>query len=315
MPPTLMSLVCCFAAFATGGLFPTTAAAQPDKTQSENGPSNRELERRINDLERRVKHLEAENYSLKGTLSVLQFIDDARAGENVQIEIDGQIVATLFVSNRDWGNSRPVDVAAVVKSVASIIFSTVTPSQPIEVMIVRSKYGPRALTHRGPQGEYIVFLNTGDRLWAQLAYQLAHELGHVLCNELTEYAPQHWFEEAFCEAMSLWTLAQMARVWQTDAPYPSWTSYAKSLADYHDEIVESIDHPDDLANWYSTHRDLLDNQPYDREKNRIIAFQIAQQAKTKPDILRVFLYLRCRGPETNTIESLFAVWLEECPDG
>ncbi len=275
--------------------------------------SNRDLVQRIEQLEQRVAALEAENRQLRGQNSATKFLDDANDGQRVEIKNGDRLLATLVVGQRGWGDSRPQDVAAVAESVAKTIFTVMAPQDTPTIILQRSEHGPRALSDRGPNNEYVVLVNTGDRLWAQLAYQLAHELGHVLCRELDEHAPQHWFEEAFCEAMSIWTLEQMATSWQTDPPYDVWKSYAVSLGNYAADVRKQVDRPADFGKWYTEHRNLLDRDPYDRDKNRIVAEHIANRASAKPEYLIAFLHLRTTPPSVNSMESILGAWISSCP--
>ena len=272
------------------------------------------LEQRIADLEQRVARLEKENRRLLGARSVMHYIHDSQDGQRIAISLEDKVVANVVVGQRGWGESRTEDVAAVVESVARTVFTTIPPQDTPTIIVLRSEHGPRALSNRGPNNEYIVLLNSGDRRWAQLSYQLAHELGHVLCREVNERAPQHWFEEAFSEAMSIWTLEKMSQTWKTNPPYQTWASYADSIAQYVADIRSRVQQQKNMSAWYAKHRQVLDKEPYDRDKNRIIAAHIATQAKTRPDYLRAFLYLRTSKPSSNTIESLFQAWHSSCPN-
>jgi len=278
------------------------------------GQSDRGLTQRISDLEHRVQQLERENRNLRGTISVMPYIQQALDGHRVEVKRGDSPTAELIIARDGWGESRPQDIAAVSRSVAQTVFSAIQPIDTPSIIIARSEHGPRTVAHRGPKGEYIVLLDTADRHWAQLAYQLAHEIGHVLCRDLDEDAPQHWFEEAFCEALSLWTIDEMAESWKTTPPYESWTSYASSLAKYVEDVRSKIDRPANIRHWYASHRKLLDRESYDRAKNRVIAEQLAVRAHRQPEYLRAFLYLREEDPASNTIESLMAVWLTNCPE-
>jgi hypothetical protein len=283
-------------------IFPCCAWAQTDG----------ELVQRVEALEQRVASLEAQHRKLLGVMSVMHYIHEAKDGRRVAVTDGDQVIANLVIGQRDWGESRPEDVAAVAVSVAKTIFAAIAPQDTPTILILRSEHGPRALSNRGPNNEYIILLNTRDRLWAQLSYQLAHEFGHVLCRDLNEHAPQHWFEEAFCEAMSIWTLEKMAQSWKTDPPYDAWASYAESLAQYVADVRSKVQPPNDFGVWYAAHRRFLDGEPYDRDKNRIIASHIATQANARPDYLRAFQHLRATPPDSNTIESLFQVWHSSC---
>lgn len=276
--------------------------------------SERGLIQRVTDLERRIQRLEAENQALRGMITVMPYLQQAEGGQRVEVKRGDRSLAKLVIGRKGWGEGRPEDVAAVTGSVAKTVFSVIPPADAPTLIILRSEHGPRALANRGPEGECIILLDTGDRLWAQLAYQLAHEFGHVLCRDLNEDAPQHWFEEAFCEALSIWTIEQMAQSWKTAAPYDSWTSYAESLGKYVKDVRSKVDRPSNIGEWYASHRQLLDRESYDRDKNRVIAEQIASRAQTRPEYLQAFLYLRSKPPAANTIESLLQTWLANCPN-
>lgn len=278
------------------------------------GQADSALVQRVTELERRIEKLEAENHRMRAALSVLHYIHDAKDGQRVTITEGDRTVATLLVANRGWGASRPEDVAAVVKSVAGIVFAALPPRDVPTIIVQRSPNGPRALSNRGPNNEYIVLLNTGDRLWAQLSYQLAHELGHVVCRELSERAPQQWFEEAFCEALSIWTLQQMGHTWQTEPPYASWASYAPSLAKYAADVHAKAEQPNNFRGWYAEHRDRLNRDSYDRDANRVVAAHMVNRANARPEYLRAFLYLRSTPLAANSMESLIEAWHSSCPD-
>lgn len=268
---------------------------------------------RIQELEARVRQLEAENQKLRYTIGVFPYLQQAADGHRVEIVDDGKPVATLVIAREGW-NARAEDVGAVSKSVAETIFRAIPPADTPTILILRSEHGPIALSGRGPQGEYIVLLNSGDRLWAQVAYQLAHELGHVLCRDLRPGAPQQWLEESFCEAMSIWTMEQMAKTWKTAPPYPNWASYAGNLQKYVDNVRASVEHPESIHTWYAEQREHLDATPADRPKNRIVAEEIVKQGLDRPKFLQAFLYLRKNEPAANTIEAVLQSWRAACPD-
>ena len=80
----------------------------------------------------------------------------------------------------------------------------------LEPILVEPKGGPITLFRRGPKGEYLVRLNTGDRHWAQHAYQFAHEFTHILANYDEHERRNKWFEESICEMASLFVLRRMS---------------------------------------------------------------------------------------------------------
>ncbi|MEZ6065862.1 MAG: hypothetical protein R3B90_09185 [Planctomycetaceae bacterium] len=259
-----------------------------------------------------ASQLEARNRELLGAMSVLHYIHDARDGRHMAVTQGDRVVANLIVGQRDWGESQPEDVAAVVASVANTVFSAIPPQDSPTIIVLRSEHGPRC--HTAGRETSTSFCSTRVIDCGHSCHISSHELGHVLCRAINEDAPQHWFEEAFCEAVSIWTLERMALEWKTDPPYSNWSSYAERLAEYAADVRSKVLRPSDFAAWYATHRRFLDDEPYDRDKNRVVASHIAAKANSDPDYLRAFLHLRSSPPDSNTIEALLQAWHSSCAD-
>lgn len=276
--------------------------------------TGQELEKRVAELEARVKQLEDENRALRNSISVMPYLQQASGGPRVDIDNNGQKLATLIVSPEGWGKSPVENVAAVAASTIHTLYSAMPPAEPPTIVLVRVTTGsPKALSARGPQGEFIVQVNTGDMLWAQLAYQFAHELGHVACGKPDPAAPQQWLEEAFCEACSIWTLEHMAEVWKTRPPYSNWASYGENLRQYAEDVRAKVDRPQNHGLWYNKHRDHLDKNVADRDLNRVVAEEIFVKAQARPELIKAFLYLRASDPADNTIEARLKAWRDGCP--
>ena len=249
---------------------------------------------------------------------VNEMLDQAKGGVKRKVSIDGRVVAQLTVAKGVWGGARAEDMAAVCESVMQTICKVIPPNKgrEPECIVVYSKRGPMVLSRRGPKGEYIVLLNTQGRVWAQVAYQFSHEIGHVLCGDLSLKMPQHWFEEAFCEAMSLWTMETLSQTWKQNPPYANWKSYAPYLKKYVDQVGNRIDAVDDLQAWYLKHRNELTANAYDRDKNLVLAKWIVKQAKKDKQFLRAFYFMRPREEkkQVNRMASLISDWKQMCPE-
>lgn len=246
-------------------------------------------------------------------------LKQAKGGVTQEIKIDGKVVANLTVAKDVWGAARAEDMAAVCQSVLKTICNVIPPEKGREpqCLVVYSNRGPMVLSKRGPNGEYIVLLNTQGRVWAQVAYQFSHEMGHVLCGDLSLKMPQHWFEEAFCEAVSLWTMDTLANTWKDNPPYANWKSYAPYLKQYSDEVRNRIKEVDDLSLWYLQHHSQLTGNAYDRDKNLVFAKWIVDQAHDNVALLRAFYYMRPRDDrnQSNKMKTLIDDWTNMCPDG
>jgi hypothetical protein len=248
---------------------------------------------------------------------MLAYSQKAQNGFAAEATIDGDRKAKIVVANAGWGEGRPQDVAAVCVSAAETVFRAIKPDSGSEptMLVIPDDAGPMVVSQRGPNGEYFVLLSARDRHWSQVAYQFSHELGHVLCGDLSLDMPQHWFEESFCESLSLWAMDSMGESWQTNPPYENWKEYAASLSSYIADVRKRVPDSDAVGKWYEQHREVLSREPYDRDKNLVIAKKLATYAHDNPAFYQSFYYLR-RGNDrqTNSMEWLLANWIENCPE-
>ncbi len=272
----------------------------------------------VSALRKQVATLTAENRELRNLVSMYRFTLKMHNGVVHEARIDEKRTSRLIVARDGWGDCRAEDVAAVCGSCAHTILTAIPPlvgNEPT-IMILRDPQGPMAVSQPGLNGEHFVLLNSGDRLWAQIAYQFSHELGHVLCGNRSTQSPQMWFEEAFCESLSLWTMDRLGISWQTTAPYEHWKSYAASLSSYSENVRTRVEEPESLQAWYREHRDYLGHEAHDRDKNLVFAKQLATAAHENPAFYRAFLYLRRDSNEhaqSMSMEALLKRWQADSP--
>ncbi len=269
-------------------------------------------------LRKQVATLTAENRELRNLISVYRFTLKMQNAVVRESRIDDQRTCKLIIAQDGWGNCRAEDVAAVCGSCAETIFAAIPPFAGNEptVLILRDAQGPMAVSQPGLNGEHFVLLNSGDRLWAQIAYQFSHELGHVLCGDRSTESPQMWFEEAFCESLSLWTMDRLGISWQTKAPYENWQSYATSLGGYADNVRTRVAEPTSVPEWFREHRNHLTSEAHDRDKNLVVAKLLAAAAHENPEFYRAFLYLRHGSKDHEqdiSMEALLKRWQAESP--
>jgi hypothetical protein len=175
----------------------------------------------------------------------------------------------------EWQASE-ADVRAVLLSAAEPLKARF-PGRDFSPIRVEPKGG-----QRGNAGEYTVKLDTGGSYWSQYAYQFSHEFCHILCHYRDDDRSHKWFEEAVCEAASLFSLREMARVWEEKPPYPNWRDYAPHLKSYADELIRNTPVPEDLAAWYREHRDALEKDCCDRGRNRVVAVKLLEILEKDP---------------------------------
>jgi hypothetical protein len=190
-----------------------------------------------------------------------------------------------------WGG--PIqDVDKVLHSAAEALWLHF-PERTLKPILVEPKGGPIVLLRRGPNGEYLVRLNTGNRLWAQHAYQFAHEFGHILANYDEHERCNKWFEESICETASLFALRRMSETWKVRPPYPNWREYSPDLAKYADRRIRSAQLPPSktLAQWYRENEAMLQQEPCLRDKNTVVAVALLPLFEKQPESWEAITWL------------------------
>ena len=213
-----------------------------------------------------------------------------------------------------WGG-RTVDVEKVLYSAADQLWRYF-PQRQLPTLLVEPKGGPITLYRRGPNGEIQVRLNTGNRLWAQHAYQFAHEFGHVLANYREGEHRNKWFEESICELASLFALRRMAERWQESPPYPNWKDYSAALAKYAQERIEPARLPEGttLAQWYQQHAAALAANPVMRDKNTVVATALLPLFEQRPEHWEAIGYLNLDRPDSSqTFRAYLVQWQSHAP--
>jgi len=135
----------------------------------------------------------------------------------------------------------PENFAVVCKSAAMALARHYPKQRFPAIRVIKADNGfPVKLDQRGSKGEAQIMVSLSNGFeWNRLAYQFAHEFTHVLVNHDQPGAgPNHWLNEAFCEAVSYHALKIMASEWATHPPYPNWRGYAKHHASYADNYLK-----------------------------------------------------------------------------
>ena len=183
-----------------------------------------------------------------------------------------------------WGKIPVEAVSKVTDSVSSVLMRDF-PNKVLDPIILKNdKTGPEVLYKRGRNNDYIVHVNIQGTYWAQLTYQFSHELCHVLSNFANENGKNQWFEEALCEAVSLYTIEKMADEWEVNPPYERWRSYASAFDDYNEVMLnETHRYPSlKLPKWFRYHRRSIEASPYQRHKDEVIGtaiYKLMQKGK------------------------------------
>ena len=213
-----------------------------------------------------------------------------------------------------WGG-QVQDVEKVLYSSAEPLWQHF-PNRELKPILVEPKGGPITLFERGPAGEYRVRLNTGDRLWAQHAFQFSHEFCHILCGYRAGPNRNKWFEESMCELASLFALRQMSESWKTAPPYPNWKDYSGALASYADDRMKNSKLPpgETLADWYLAHEDQLALDAVNRDFNLVVAGALLPMFERQPQRWESGEFLNGTGPiEAQSFAVYLNDWHQRCP--
>ena len=189
---------------------------------------------------------------------------------------ESKLLPTIKVMPNIWGGAKATDIHKVLLSTARQFLPYFKQDEPFCIIVNRSKAGPIVLYKRGANGEYFVQLNTEKQFWSQYAFQFAHELGHIICGYKKGDRSNLWFEETLCETASLFALKGMTKEWNKEPPFPHWKSYGKEFARYAEKRINKYSWPanQSISNWYLKHKNNLQQNPSNRERNVRIASQL-----------------------------------------
>jgi hypothetical protein len=153
-------------------------------------------------------------------------------------------------------------------------------SHPCEKSPLKIHYDGRGphVDYGGCPSGFNIRLTAQNDFWIQHAYQFAHELCHIYAqcyrNE-GEYGhaifPNQWFEEAVCEAASLYCLRRIVLA-RENGPCRDYTAngkmYYECVQNYLDACLNSPDRdsPADWRQWRADHESRLRSDPYCRSR-------------------------------------------------
>jgi len=218
-------------------------------------------------------------YLVFSLLSSVVFAGVAGAAPTRQ-STDDDLALRLRVEGGGWGSAGSAEIEEVLYAVADTLLSRFPNKLAATVVITHTEGNPIALYHRGPAGEYLVRLHASDERWHLYVFEFAHELCHLLSNfdaNLAGNPRRHnqWFEESLCEAASLYALETLASTWEAspaDSGLPERAAKLRTffkllIGEEHRQLPPHT-HP---AGWLSANEEYLRNDPYQREKNDLVA--------------------------------------------
>lgn len=230
---------------------------------------------------------------------------------------------TIRVEGSGWGSAEKEEIESVLYSVADELMTRVPKKMSVPIVVTHTDRNPVALYDRSADGEYQVHLHAKDRRWSLFAYEFAHELCHIMSNyeenvgaDTTKY--NQWFEETLCEAASLYTLRSMAARWKVAAPYPQWNDYAPALGEFADRLISEghrrLPSGTPLAAWLRDNEDRLRNDPYQREKNEVVANLLLPLFEQNPENWGALNYMNLNPADArDSLSQYLQHWYENAP--
>lgn len=196
--------------------------------------------------------------------------------------------------------------------------------RPIAVAF-RRQGSPQVVYEGGPRGQHatdVILLTARGRFWCQYIYQFAHEHCHILHNADLAYPHEAgWFNESLSELASYFVLRALSQRWAHQPPFPGWESFAPELHNYVEPMVHKAALPQGvtLANWYATHKDILRENPVNRELNAVVAHCLLPWFEEQPTHWEALTWLHHRRTSLRerllTFAEVLAEWEHHCPPG
>ena len=233
----------------------------------------------------------------------------------------------IEVGKGDWGTARTEDIQVVLDAVAGEFLSHVGASgEALKIRVIPRSGSPRVRYERGANGEYVVQLTARDDRWFQYVFQFSHELCHVLSNfdhkemrggKVAE--GNQWFEESLCEAASIFGLKRLAEVWESNPPKRDWMGYGAILRAYADHLEgephRRLSASMSFQRWFEKNQAKLDENPYLREKNEVVATNLLPLFERRPELWRAVTYLNSdERSAAKPFGAYLGDWYAACPD-
>ncbi|MCG2575527.1 hypothetical protein LZ012_00800 [Dechloromonas sp. XY25] len=234
----------------------------------------------------------------------------------------------IEVAPGNWGQMEVKDLQRLLEAVARQQLSDIPPlsRDTLSIYVIPRNDFPEVMLERNRDGAYVVRLTARDERLYQYAYQFAHELCHIQSHydqkELRDGklpVQNQWFEESLCEAVSIFTLRQLAASWDERPPSRKWSGYGAKFGAYADQLLaqahRQLPPEQGFLAWYKTNAELLRVNPYDREKNEVIAGQLLTIFGDDPIRWQSVVYLN---PHLESALQPFPKylhdWYQACPE-
>lgn len=234
----------------------------------------------------------------------------------------------IEVAPGNWGQIDIKDLQRLLEAVARQQLSDIPPlsREPLSIYVIPRSDFPEVMLERNRDGAYVVRLTARDERLYQYAYQFAHELCHIQSHydqkELRDGklpAQNQWFEESLCEAVSIFTLQHLSASWDERPPMRKWSGYGARFGAYADQLLSQghrhLPPEQTFLAWYTANADQLRENPYDRERNEVIAGQLLALFGDDVAHWQSIIYLNPhRGSAVQSFANYLLDWYQACPE-
>lgn len=257
-----------------------------------------------------------------GTLTVCALARAQAPGDKPRQRPPG---LSILIEPGAWTADSTADIESALHDVAAQLLAATARPLEARLLVAHNPRNPVVLYERGPNGEYRVMLHAREGQWGLFVYEFAHELCHVMSNYGATAAPENgthktnqWFEEALCEAASLYALGAVAQLWEAPSAGGDWNRRAVALRRFSDQLQAEPHRreSEELAatRWLAGRLEHLRRYPYHRDLNDVIAQALLPVFLRHPGGWGALAYLN-RDPADgyNSFEQYLANWHRNCP--
>lgn len=234
----------------------------------------------------------------------------------------------IEVAPGNWGQIDIKDLQHLLEAVARQQLSDIPPlsRDPLAIYVIPRNDNPEVMLERHRDGAYVVRLTARDERLYQYAYQFSHELCHIQSHydqkELRDGKlpiQNQWFEESLCEAVSIFTLLGLAATWDEHPPIRKWIGYGAKFGVYVDQLLSQphrqLAQEQTFLSWYKENANLLRENPYDREKNELVAGQLLAIFGNDLTRWQAIVYLNPhRESSAQPFPKYLLDWYQACPE-
>ena len=229
----------------------------------------------------------------------------------------------IKVEGGGWGMVGKDKIEEALYSVADELLSRLPKKLNTPIVVTHTDSNPVVLYERGPKGEYQVQLHASGENWHLYTYEFAHELCHILANYEENLGPgnskyNQWFEETLCETASLFTLKNLAVTWKDAPPSPEWSAHAEKLNRFFELLISEghrqLPPRSPLTVWLQNNEEHLRDDPYQREKNEVVANLLLPLFERNPEHWATLSYLNLDpGDARSSLQDYLRHWYENAP--